>query len=48
MDTQAILSFLRSLVRSVALVASAVHEIGAGSVRRYLELGGGGTPDKQQ
>ena len=37
MDTAALLAFLRSLVRDVAAVAGAVHEVGGGSVRRYLE-----------
>jgi hypothetical protein len=38
MDTSAILKLLRSLVRQVASVARDVHQIGGGSVRRYLEL----------
>jgi hypothetical protein len=39
MDTTALLRFFRSLVRDVAKVARAVHEVGGGSVRRYLETG---------
>lgn len=38
MDTGALLDFLRSLVSDVAKTAKAVHEIGGGSVRRYLEI----------
>jgi hypothetical protein len=37
MDTTALLRFFRSLVKDVAKVARAVHEVGGGSVRRYLE-----------
>lgn len=39
MDTSKLLQFLRSLVRDVAKTARAVHEIGGGSVRRYLDSG---------
>jgi hypothetical protein len=38
MDTNALLTFLRSLVKDVATVAKAVHEIGDGSVARYLAI----------
>lgn len=41
MDTRAVLSLLRSLVRQVASVAHQVHEVGGGSVRRYLEITSG-------
>jgi hypothetical protein len=37
-DTAALLGFLRSLIKDVATTAKAVHQVGAGSVRRYLEL----------
>lgn len=40
MDTSALLAFLRSLVKNVAHVARAVHEVGGGSVRQYLALEG--------
>jgi hypothetical protein len=40
MDTNALLKFLRSLVKDVATVAKAVHDLGGGSVRRYLEASG--------
>jgi hypothetical protein len=36
MDTSALLGYLRSLVRDLPQVAKAVHELGGGSVRRYL------------
>lgn len=38
MDTRALLDFMQALVRDVAKTAKAVHEIGGGSVRRYLEI----------
>jgi hypothetical protein len=41
MDTGHLLDLLKSLVREVATVAQAVHELGGGSVRAYLELGSG-------
>lgn len=42
MDLSAVVALLRSLVKRVATVAHAVHEVGQGSVRRYLELTSGG------
>jgi hypothetical protein len=36
-DTTQILKYLRSLVRELPQVAQEVHELGGGSVRRYLE-----------
>ena len=42
MDLSAVVDVLRTLVKRVATVAHAVHQIGQGSVRRYLELTSGG------
>jgi hypothetical protein len=36
MDTTLLLGYLRSLVRELPQVAKAVHDLGGGSVRRYL------------
>jgi hypothetical protein len=36
MNTERLLGYLRSLVREVPQVARAVHDLGGGSVRRYL------------
>jgi hypothetical protein len=36
-DTTRMLGYLRSLVRELPQVAQAVHEVGGGSVRRYLQ-----------
>ena len=41
MDMSAVVRMLRSLVCRVATVARAVHEVGDGSVKRYLELTSG-------
>lgn len=38
MDTGAVLRLIQSLVSKVAATAAAVHEIGGGSVRKYLEI----------
>lgn len=38
MDTSSLLDLMRSLVAEVPKVAKAVHEVGQGSVKRYLEL----------
>ena len=38
MDTSAILTLFRRLVRDIAETASNVHRLGRGSVRKYLEL----------
>lgn len=40
-DTSAMVTLLRSLALRVATVAADVHRLGAGSVRRYLELNRG-------
>jgi hypothetical protein len=37
MDTTRLVGYLRSLVRELPQVAQAVHEVGGGSVRRYLQ-----------
>ena len=37
MDTSGLLGFLRSLLRDVVKVSRAVHDLGGGSVSRYLE-----------
>ncbi|MFD1364151.1 vWA domain-containing protein [Actinoplanes sichuanensis] len=37
-DTTQILAYLRSLVRELPQVAQEVHELGGGSVRRYLQV----------
>jgi hypothetical protein len=39
MDTRDLLGYLRSLVRDLPKVAKAVHDVGGGSVRRYLDIG---------
>jgi hypothetical protein len=41
MDLSAIVDLLRALVRRVASVSGAVHALGGGSVRRYIELNRG-------
>jgi hypothetical protein len=41
MNMQHVLDLLRGLVRDVATIAAEVHSIGAGSVRKYLELSQG-------
>lgn len=41
MDFSVVVDMLRSLVREVAAVAHAVHQLGGGSVGRYLELTSG-------
>ena len=38
MDTAAILALLEGLIGDVASIAARVHSLGAGSVRKYLEL----------
>jgi hypothetical protein len=40
MDTSAVLRLIQSLVSKVANTAAAVHAIGGGSVRKYLEING--------
>ena len=42
MDLSAVVELLRSLVKRLATVAQAVHQLGQGSVHRYLELTRGG------
>lgn len=44
-DTSSIEQLLRSLTVRIAKVASDVHTLAGGSVRQYLELGGGGSQD---
>jgi hypothetical protein len=40
-DTGAILQLFKSLLARIAVVADSVHKLGGGSVRAYLERGGG-------
>ncbi|KQO98734.1 vWA domain-containing protein [Leifsonia sp. Leaf264] len=40
MDTGSVLRLIRTLVSKVAITAAAVHAVGGGSVRKYLEITG--------